>query len=88
MPRLTNDGKLDELMKKAMKLFNQLTPEEQAAHRREQAISWVKGQALLHHYESGKPDLTEEEVAKMVQDIADQYDRKLPQHYASKVQKT
>lgn len=74
---LDNDGKLDELVKKAVKLFNQLSPEEQAAHRRAQAISWVKGQTLLHRFESGQPDLPENEVSEMEQHIADQYDRKL-----------
>lgn len=40
---LTNDGKLDALVKQAMEAFNALTSEEQAAHWREQRISWAYG---------------------------------------------
>jgi hypothetical protein len=74
---LTNDGKLDALVKKAMAAFNALSPQEQQAHRREQAISWAVGQSLMSRFEHGHPDLTKEEEEKLRQDVADIYDRRV-----------
>jgi hypothetical protein len=68
--------KLKELMAKARALFDALTPEEKAAHRRDQAISFAHGQMLMSRFEHGHPDLTPEEEAKQEQMIADIYDRK------------
>lgn len=73
---LTNDGKLDELVKKAMAAFNALTPEQKAAHRREQAISWAVGQSLMSRFEHGHPDLSKEEETQLRQRVADIYDRR------------
>lgn len=41
---LSNNDKLNLLVKHAIAAFNALSPEEQKAHRREQAISWAYGQ--------------------------------------------
>jgi len=73
---LTNDGKLDELVKRAMAAFNALSPEEQRAHRREQAISFAVGQSLMSRFEHGHPDLTPEEEAQLRQSVADAYDHR------------
>jgi len=73
---LTNDGKLDALVKKAMAAFNALSPEEQRAHRREQAISWAVGQSLMSRFEHGHADLTSEEEAQLRQSVADAYDHR------------
>ena len=73
---LTNDGKLDALVKKAMAEFDKLTPEDKQAHRREQAISFAHGQMLMSRFEHGHPDLTPEEEAAQEKMIADSYDRK------------
>lgn len=67
---------LKELMRKAKEAFDQLTPEEKAAHRREQAISWAFGQVALSRFEKGKPDFTAEEEQKLKQHIADEYDKR------------
>jgi hypothetical protein len=61
--KLVNDGKLDALVKKAMAAFDALSPEEQHAHRREQAISWVYGEMKLEHEDSS---VTREEIADLV----------------------
>lgn len=61
---LLNDGKLDALVKEAMQAFNSLSPQEQAAHRRDQAISWAYGN-LLCKYGEGAGGVTEEQIAKM-----------------------
>lgn len=73
---LTNDGKLDELVRRAIEAFNALTPEQQRAHRREQAISWAKGQVLMSRFEHGHPDLSDEEVAAMEIQIGEIYDQR------------
>ncbi len=67
---------LKELMQKAKEAFEQLMPEEKAAHRREQAISWAFGQGALRRFEKGKPDFTEDEERKLRQHIADEYDKR------------
>lgn len=59
---LVNDGQLDILVRHAMARFKALSPEEQAAHRREQAISWVYGEMGL----AGHTDITKEEVADVI----------------------
>lgn len=66
--KLVNDGKIDALVKKAMAAFDALSPEEQRAHRREQAVSWVFGEMKLENEDS---PVTREE-------IADLYDRVRP----------
>lgn len=58
---------LDEQIRRAMEVFNALTPEQQRAHRREQAISWMRGELLLKYGEPGP--LTDEQ-------LADIYDRR------------
>lgn len=73
---LSSKDELNALVKKAMDAFNQLTPEEKAAHRREQAISWAVGQTLMSRFEHGRPDLTEEEEKELRQRVADQYDHR------------
>ena len=73
---LTNDGKLDALVKAAMAAFNALSPEEQQAHRREQAISFAVGQSLMSRFEHGHPDLSKEEEAQLRQRVADAYDHR------------
>lgn len=72
---LSNDGKLDALVKRAMEAFNALTPEQQQAHRREQAISWAFGESLLSSLERGEP-ISEDEATIVKQRIADIYDRR------------
>jgi hypothetical protein len=59
---LVNDGKLDILIRHAMAKFKALSPEDQAAHRREQAISWVYGEMGL----AGHTEITKEEIADVV----------------------
>jgi hypothetical protein len=59
---LVNDGKLDILIRHAMAKFKALSPEEQAAHRREQAISWVYGEMGL----AGHTEVTKEEIADVI----------------------
>lgn len=58
---LTNDGKLYALMREAQVKFDALSPEEKAAHRREQAISWVYGEMRLE----GNDAITKEEIAEL-----------------------
>jgi hypothetical protein len=72
---LTNDGKLDALVKKAMEAFKALSPEEQQAHRREQAISWAYGEMCLSRTDPDDPITPAEETA-MKKQIADIYDRR------------
>lgn len=52
---LSSDTDLNALVEKAKAAFAKLTPEEKAAHRREQRISWVLGQINMMHYEHGHP---------------------------------
>jgi len=42
---------LDALVRKSVDAFNALSPEQQAAHRREQRRSWVRGELMLSHPE-------------------------------------
>lgn len=42
---------LDALVKASIEAFNALLPAEQAAHRREQRRSWVRGEMMLEHPE-------------------------------------
>lgn len=72
---LTNDGKLDALVKRAMEAFNALSPEQQRAHRREQAISWAFGESMISSLERGEP-VSEEESIIVKQRIADIYDHR------------
>lgn len=58
---LENDGKLDALVRHAMANFKALPPEEQAAHRREQKISWVYGEMGLAGHE-----VTKEQIARVL----------------------
>lgn len=53
--RTLNATELDALVKEAIKRFDALTPEQQAAHRRAQRKSWVIGNMLLDH-----PEMTRE----------------------------
>lgn len=73
---LSSDGKLDALVKRAMEIFNNLTPEEQAAHRREQAISWALGQVQMSRYEKGQADFSEEELTKLRLHVEQTYDQR------------
>jgi hypothetical protein len=59
---LTNDGKLDALIRQAMANFDTFSPKEQAAHRREQAISWIYGEMGL----AGRTEVTKEEIAEVL----------------------
>lgn len=68
--QLTNDGKLDALVREAMAQFKALPRAEQAAHRREQAISWAYGEMRLAGYEN----VTKEEIG----DIIDRVRREEP----------
>jgi hypothetical protein len=61
---------LRELLVRARERFEALSPEEQAAHRREQRISWVYGNLACMR---GGPKLTREQVAEMV----DRHDREI-----------
>lgn len=60
----SHSDKLNALVKEAMEAFNSLSPQEQAKHRREQAISWAYGN-LLCKYGEGAGGVTEEQIAKM-----------------------
>lgn len=71
-----DDTELKELVKKATEAFNALSPEEQRAHRREQAISFAYGQVVMSHFEKGHPDFTPEEEEKLKKSIADHYDHR------------
>lgn len=73
---LSSNPKLNELVAKAMKAFNALSDEEKAAHRREQAISYVYGEALLTQFESGQPEPSDEEKQALRKSIEEMYDRK------------
>lgn len=53
---------LDELLKRSIAAFNALSPEEQAAERRAQCISWVYGNLALDGV-----DVTKEQVADMIE---------------------
>ncbi len=66
---------LGELMSRAKAAFEALTPEEQAAHRREQRISWVYGEAGLRNH-----PITREQAAAIV----DKHDAEKQQQYAAK----
>ena len=46
-PRVRTD--LTELLQRAIKAFNQLTPSEQRAHRDAQRRSWVRGELMMRH---------------------------------------
>lgn len=56
-------GELEALMAEARARFAALSPEEQRAHRREQRISWVRGQIGLMR---GREMPSYEEIAKLV----------------------
>jgi hypothetical protein len=73
---LSDNPKLNELFREAMDRFNALSPEEKAAHRRDQHVSWVVGEMLLTRFERGEPELSNEEKEKLQQDIEDLYDRR------------
>ena len=62
---LTDDTKLRQLIDDALGKYNALTPEEKLAHRREQAISWVYGEANMRAPE-GKELLSRDDVARIV----------------------
>jgi hypothetical protein len=47
----------------AKRRFEALTPEQQAAHRRDQAISWAWGEALLKYH--GNPPITRARIAEI-----------------------
>jgi len=64
---MTGAEELKELMRKARAAYEQLSPEEKRAMRREQRISWVYGQMGL----SGRK-ITREEAARIV----DEYDNR------------
>ncbi len=55
--------RLTLLFQEAKRRFDELTPEQQSAHRREQRISWVYGQ--LGCMRKG-PQLTREQVAELI----------------------
>lgn len=40
-------SELDDLIRKSIEHFNSLSPEEQAAHRKAQAESWVRGEMAM-----------------------------------------
>jgi hypothetical protein len=47
IPNLTGHPGLDRLLKESVAAFNALTPEQQEAHRKVQAESWVRGEMGL-----------------------------------------
>jgi hypothetical protein len=59
MALLSGDPQFDALLKEANAAFDKLSPDEKAAHRREQYISFVYGQLKL----SGR-NVTKESLAK------------------------
>mgnify|MGYP001589972356 CR=1 FL=1 len=59
------DTMLRETLQKALASYDALTPEQKLAHRREQAISWVYGEANMRAPE-GKELLSRDEVARIV----------------------
>ncbi len=59
------DPNVDELLQKAIAAFQQLTPEEQNEHRRQQFISFALGQLQL----SGREDITPEQIAKILDEL-------------------
>jgi hypothetical protein len=60
------DGELYWLMRRAREAFDALTPEQQAAFRREQAIDWAYGQlmASTNHREGVTRELVAEQYDK------------------------
>lgn len=63
------DPDLADLLARARAAFDQLTPAEQAAHRREQAISWAWGQLALKY--GGEPPVSRARIGEL-------YDRRRP----------
>lgn len=61
---LTDGRNLKQLVADAMARFNALTPEQQAAHRFEQRVSWVYGEMCLESRLS--PPMTKDEVREMI----------------------
>lgn len=59
------DAILRETLQKALAAYQALTPEEKLAHRREQAISWVYGEANMKAPD-GQEFLSRDEVARIV----------------------
>lgn len=55
---------LDALIKRASDLFDQLMPQQQAAHRAEQRRSWVIGELMLAH-----PDMTHERAIEIYEQM-------------------
>ncbi len=60
----STDAEFDALCARAIASFNALPPAEQAAHRREQTISFVYGNLRLDGV-----DVTEEQVRQIVMDL-------------------
>jgi hypothetical protein len=62
----STQGRLVELMRRAREAFDALTPEQQAAFRREQAIDWAYGQlmASTNHREGVTRELVAEQYDK------------------------
>jgi hypothetical protein len=57
-----NDSDLKDLVRRATMAFDTLTPEQQAAYRREQAIDWAYGQLMASTHHRG---VTREQVARV-----------------------
>lgn len=73
---ISTNLELNKLIKQAIACVEALSPEDRAAHRREQAISWAAGQYKLSRWERGYSDLTPEEELKLSITLANEYDKR------------
>ena len=56
---------LDALLRKAVAVFDAMTPEQQREMRRAQRKSWVIGEMLLEH-----PEMSREEAERLYEQVA------------------
>lgn len=67
LPGLCGDPALDSLLLDAKAAYEAMTPEQQQAHRREQVISWVWGEAKIRCRSISRPEV--EQIAdRMIAD--------------------
>jgi hypothetical protein len=71
---LSNNPKLNALLEQANAAVAAMTPEERAAMRREQRISWVRGEMQLARLERGLEPLPDDEATARAERAVDQKD--------------